>query len=193
MIRESSIRLLPLLTILLLAFSACGGGERVWNPDNGLLIDPQEGYSMQFPAWGKWEMADSTGKENILFCGVNKTIGVAVMLCKFSDNILPTDLTPDRVAGHVNEFVEQQGDSTMMYTSPVIKASRYIGDSSFSFREDLLVVIPQTTDTVGIAYTGFVFNKNKREYGIVVTLPAEIADKHGREVLDDIYSGLNMN
>lgn len=181
-----------ILFISLVFLIACGKGSRVWDAEKCLLSDPAEGYSMQLPMVGEWVVIDSTGKDDVMFCASNKPIGMAVMLCNFNDDADPSELTVDRVRSHVDKLVTQQQDSNVTYTSPTIAEKKYAGDRSFRFREDILIPVSSEKDTIGIAYVGYIFSKDRKEYGFVVTLSSEIADRHGADILMEIFEGLNM-
>lgn len=189
---KSPVGLSAVLVICLFLFAACGKGERVWDKERCLLVDPKEGFSMQLPMVGEWNMIDSTGKNDVLFCASNKPIGMAVMLCRLQDNADTPKLTIDRVKSHIDKLVTQQQDSIATYTVPSIVETKYAGDRSFRFREDMLIPVSVENDTIGVAYVGYIFNKNRKEYGFVVTLSSEIADRHGADILVEIFDGLNM-
>lgn len=183
---------LPFVVVILLAISSCGVGSRTWDADSGVLRDPSEGYEMHFPAWGEWTLMDSTENDDVLFCGVNNTIGVAVLLCRYSDGVSPEHLTEDMARSYVCKIVSEKQDSTVGYSLPQIESEEYIGGKSYRVRQDIYIPIPETGDTATIAYAGYVFNHNNRDYSVVMTLPAKIADEHGDLIFPDIFGGLVM-
>lgn len=192
MMKTYTSRYLPFVAVILLAISSCGGSSRTWNADSGILNDSFEGYEMHFPAWGQWALADSTGNDEVLFCGVNKDIGVAVLLCKYAVDVEPKYLTDDIVKSYVEKIVAENQDSSVSYALPIISEDHYVGDKSYKFRQDVLIPIPGSSDTVAIAYVGYVFNHNYKDYSVVMTLPSKIADEHGDLIFPDIFGGLVM-
>lgn len=183
---------IPLILFLLLLTSvACEKGGRVWDAERSLLSDNDAGVAMQFPAWGAWELIDSTGKDDILFCAVNKTTGTAVMLCGLTKNDSQT-LTKEMVGKYVDQLVVQENDANMGYTDAKISSSLYIGEQSFRFRKDLIIPVEESNDTIRLANTGYVFSKRNKDYGFLVTIPAEIIDTYGDDALSEIFDGLKL-
>ena len=177
--------------LMLMACEHTGG--KTWDSERGILVDLDADFAMQFPDWGGWNLMDSTGSADVMFCAVNSTTGAAVMLCNLSDEGVSPELTETRALQHIDVLSRQGDNMQMIYADPVIAPAEYMGDNAYKFRRDILFPINGSVDTARIAYTGYIFDRAGTEYGFVITIPADIIDTYGDSALSEVFDGLRLD
>lgn len=136
-----------------------------------------------------WEIADKL-PPNILFCGVcnNRRICTMIIETDIQERKITT-LTIDEVEGILNSIIAQDNETKFRILEKKISNEILNGQQCFMY-EIITELQPLHNETLWVQYRGYIFEKNNKILGIVVTSPFSNYFEDEKIYIQNIIKGI---
>lgn len=137
--------------------------------------------------------------ENMSFFGVDSEHNTCVSIVKPSapkSGVL-MGYTPLEITEILNDITKQTGGGEIIASNQDFKPSIYMGANAWNFNANISMTVPSSEnidapqDTIGIVFSGYIFEGKNNPCAIVITTQGEIVDSLGNNFLTTYLEALH--